>query len=185
MFDDTRAKSLEDMFFYEKERSLIEARHKLEQMKETKENLAKVSGIKDEAVLEKLVKLEIRPEALATLFAVPLVEIAWADGELHPHERDALFSFARKAGFRKTEIDPALLSIWLKHKPDPALLEAWEDYTRALCRELSDSERHALKAEVMADARMVAESAGGFLGFHKTSSQEEKMLARLAAAFGA
>lgn len=176
-------KSLKELFFFEKEQSLLEARNELAKMQETKENLAKVSGIKDDAVLEKLIALEIRPETLATLFVVPMVEVAWADGELQSEERNTLFSLAEKAGLKNGSINQGMFSLWLKQKPDPALLAAWTHYIQALCERLSDAERRALKKDVMADARAIATAAGGFLGFGKLAKEEQAVLDQLEAAF--
>ena len=176
-------KSMEELFFFEKEQSLIEARKELAKMQETKENLAKVSGITNEAVLEKLIALEIRPETLATLFVVPLVEVAWADGEMQDEERDKLFKLAEKSGLKTGSINPKMVTSWLKQKPDPALMEAWVHYIQALCGRLSDAERRALKKDVMADARAIASAAGGFLGFGKLSPAEQDVLNKLEAAF--
>lgn len=177
-------RTMEDTFFYEMDQNLIEARRALEQLQETKENLAKVSGIQNQAVLEKLIALDIRPETLATLFAIPLVEVAWADGEMHEKERDELFKFAERAGVRSKNLNPKIISVWLKHKPDPALMEAWEHYIQALSAQLSEAERLALKQDVLADARAVAQAAGGFLGFGTLSDSERQVLSRLEAAFG-
>ncbi len=184
MLDNAIRKSMEDLFFLQQDRRLAEQRAKIQQLLETKENLAKVSGITNPGVLEKLVALDIRPETLATLFSIPLIEVAWADGELQDEEREQLFQYAEKSGMRKKGLDPKIMSEWLKRKPDPALLEAWVHYVQALSRELSAAERQALKDEVMGDVRTIAQAAGGILGFGKISSEEQKMIDRLEAAFG-
>jgi len=182
-FLDKPKRSLEDMFFYEQDRRIIEQRKKLQQLKETKDNLAKVSGIQDDGLLEKLVALDIRPETIATLIGIPLIEVAWADGEMDDNERKKLFEYAEKAGLRQKGLDPKMMSAWLKKKPDPALLKAWTHYIQTLCKELSPHERKALKAEVMADARSIAEAAGGILGLGRISAEEKAMLKTLEEAF--
>jgi hypothetical protein len=184
MPDNAFGRSMEDLFFYENEQRLIEARRELKQMQETKENLAKVSGIQNDAVLEKLVALNMRPETLATLFAIPLIEVAWADGEMHAKEREELFRFAEKAGLRNKSVDREIMAAWLKQKPDPALMEAWVHYIQALSLQLSKEECRALRDDVLADARVIAQAAGGFLGFGKLSNEEQSMLVKLEAAFG-
>jgi hypothetical protein len=68
---------------------------------------------------------------------------------------------------------------------DPALLKAWTHYMQTLCKELSAHERKALHDEVMADARSIAEAAGGILGFSKTSAEEKAVLKKLEEAFRA
>ena len=177
-------RSVEDMFFYQKDQRLVEARDALRRLQETKENLAKVSGIRSEAVLDKLVELDVRPEALATLFAIPLIEVAWADGEMEDKERQELFRFAEKAGLRKKNVDPTVMATWLKRRPDPALLDAWVLSIQALGDQLTAGERQALKDEVMNDAQAVAKAAGGILGFGKLSEAEQRVLDRVEAAFG-
>lgn len=176
--------SVEDLFFFQKDQRLVEAREELRRLQETKEDLARISGITSEAVLDKLIALKIRPETLATLFAIPLIEVAWADGEMDEKERQELFRFAEKAGLREKTVSPTLMAVWLKKRPDPALLEAWEHYIQALGKQLSESERQALKEEVLTDARAVAQAAGGILGFGKLSAEERRVLERLEAAFG-
>lgn len=183
MFETILAKNMEDLFFFEREKKLTEARRRLELMQETKENLSAVSGITDEAVLQRLVELDIRPDILTTLLMIPLVEIAWADGELHDNERQALWDSLNKEGMHNRQVDPAILQAWLKQRPSPELFEAWEHYIQALSRQLSSSERQTLKEDVMADARRVAEAAGGFLGFGTVSQAEQEMLDKLEAAF--
>ena len=74
-------------------------------------------------------------------------------------------------------------TIWLRRKPAPALLEAWEQYIRALGRELGEAERRALRDEVLKDARSIAEAAGGIFGLGAVSADEQRMLQRLEAAF--
>ncbi len=180
-----KRQTLEDMFFYEQDRRILEQRAKLLQMKQTKASLAKVSGIHDDALLEKLIELQIRPETLATLIGIPLIEVAWADGEMDEKERKKLFEYAEKAGLRQKGLDPKIMTAWLKKKPDPALLTAWTHYIQTLCKQLSADERKALHDEVMADARSVAEAAGGILGLAKISAEEKAMLQRLDEAFRA
>jgi hypothetical protein len=76
-----------------------------------------------------------------------------------------------------------MISVWLKQKPGPELMEAWEHYIQALSQQLSPEERQSLKEEVLADARTIANAAGGFLGFGTLSPEEQKVLDQLEAAF--
>jgi len=183
MFLETPGRTMEDLFFFEKDQQLVEARERLARLQETKENLSKVSGIQDDAVLDKLLALDIRPETLATLFAIPLVEVAWADGEMHEREREQLIAYAEKTGGRRKDLSQEILAKWLRERPDPALLEAWEHYVGELSPRLSEAERQSLREEVLSDARKVAEAAGGFLGFGRLSDEEKAMLGRLERAF--
>jgi hypothetical protein len=179
----TRAKNLEDLFFLEQDRILMDQFHRMEKMKETKESLAKVSGIASDDVLQKLVELDIRPDVVASLALVPLVEVAWADGEIDEKEKAAVLK-ADGEFFTKDSPDWVILKQWLEHKPDPQLLEAWKLYIQGLCEQLTASQKKTLKTEVIGHARQVAEATGGFLGLgKKISKAEQEMLAQLEAAF--
>jgi hypothetical protein len=60
----------------------------------------------------------------------------------------------------------------------------WEQYVASMSTTLPAQERDALKAELLRQARSVADAAGGFLGLgSRVSKQEEALLAEIAAAF--
>ena len=61
MFDEQSKRTMEDLFFFQHEQRMQVARKELEARKETKENLAKVSGIRNDVLLDKLLGLDIRP----------------------------------------------------------------------------------------------------------------------------
>jgi hypothetical protein len=183
-FFDQGRKGIEDLFFVQQDKKIIAQLRALEALKETKEELAKVSGIKDEAVLQKLVELNIRPETLAALSLIPLIEIAWADGKVDEKEKDAMLKAAEAQGLDSKGIAYSLLKQWMTHKPGEKMMSAWEVYVQALCKELGESEKEELKAEVLGHARVIAQASGGFLGLgSKISKSEEAVLQKLEAAF--
>lgn len=180
----TKGRLLEDSFFAKKEAVLIEKFRELERMEQTKQALSSVSGIKNESVLKHLIELDIHPDLLATLALVPLVETAWADGEIHEEERQAILKGSSRLGMGPTSVDYVLLEEWLRHKPPAKMLNAWIVYIRGLCEVLSPSEREAIKSTFVSRARQVAEAAGSFLGITSgISSKEAAMLRKLESAF--
>ena len=90
-------RSLEDAFFQQQDRELLACKTRLAKLAETKEALASVSGIKSDAVLQHLVDMNVRPETLAALSAIPLVEVVWADGHVDDKERKVVLDFAAVA----------------------------------------------------------------------------------------
>lgn len=180
-----RGNSLEDLFFAQQDALLIEQRRRLEQMERTQAVLAEVSGIRNREVLARLVELEVSPDLLASLAVVPLIEVAWADGEVHEREVAAALAGAEGSGIAKGSVDYALLQEWLQHRPPEALLEAWNHYISGLCESLSSDQRESLRQDLLQRARQVAEAAGGFLGLTaRVSAKEQAVLARMDAAFG-
>jgi hypothetical protein len=177
-------RQLEDSFFLKEDQKLIEKYKQLKKMKETKQKLSELSGVQDEAILHRMIELNIRPETLTSLLLVPLIEVAWADGEAHEKEKQAILAAAENKGIVKGGIEHETLEQWMAHKPDAALLEAWIHYTRALCKRLSASECQTLKNELLGRARFVAASVGGFFGMgNRISEAEESVLRKLETAF--
>ncbi len=176
-----RRKALEESFFAKESDKLRKALQEKEEAKNKKDALSAASGITDDAVLEQLVALDIRSDTLAALSLVPLVEVAWADGTMDDSERSAILSAAKDAGLSGESA--ALLDGWLATRPSYKVLSAWKDYVSALASTMDAAAKDKLKQELLGRARAVAESAGGFLGIGKISSEEEDKLEELARAF--
>ena len=79
-----------DAVFYNRDKQLMEAfRERLDQL-ERRQQLQHVSDIRDEALLDRLLGLGITAESLAALGLVPLVWVAWADGEVAGEDFETL-----------------------------------------------------------------------------------------------
>jgi hypothetical protein len=182
--DGKMAEKLDDLFFLKEDQKLIDQLKAMKKLKETKEELKKVSGIENEHILDKLVELNVRPETLATLSLVPLIEVAWADGSLDESEKKAVLSSADKMGFSKDSGDYQILQQWMTHKPTKDLLDAWIHYIKGLCEQLSKDETQELKNELIGHARSIASASGGLFGIgNKISKAESAMLETLEKAF--
>jgi hypothetical protein len=169
-----------DAIFYEQDQHLREVfRERMEKM-ERREQLIQVSGIRDEAVLDRLIELDVTPETLGALELVPLVFVAWADGGVQTEEREVIVALAKAAGVEPQDCRYPLLEHWLKRRPDVEMLEAWKHYVQELRRQLDSKKAEELRHELLDRAQSVAQAAGGFLGFgDKMSSAERSMLAKL------
>jgi hypothetical protein len=178
-----RAKALEDQFFEKENQKKLEAMRAKETEKATREELRKASGMTDDAVLDKLIALGLKTNTIAALSLVPLIEVAWADGEIQDNERNAILQGAHGKGLEQGSDGYELLQSWLKRRPAPALAEAWEAYIKALASQLNDEQNKLLRNQIVGFAKMVAAAAGGFLGIGRVSAAEEKVLARIEAAF--
>ena len=151
-----RQRALEDAFYREETESFrvqLELRRAEE---DALEDLANASGINDEAVLRQLAGLGIRAETLAALTLIPLIEVAWADGEMDDKEQEAILSGAESTGIPKQSPSYGLLKIWIEDQPAPDLVDAWREFIGALCREFSDEQSDRLRANILGRAREVA-----------------------------
>jgi hypothetical protein len=175
----TRGRILEDAFFLRHNAVLIEKQKELKRQESSLKTLSEISGITNKLILFKLLELDVRPEVLATLSVIPLVEMAWADGLVQEKEREAVLKGAEGCGVSKEQIDYTLLEEWLRHQPPKTLIESWIHYIKGLCELLGEADRRKLKDDLVSRARAVAEAAGGFLGLTSRISPEEKELLRL------
>jgi hypothetical protein len=179
-----RRAALEEAFFAKHNAQLRRRLQEADQARQNKEALAAASGITDDAVLDRLLDLNIGSDTLAALSLVPLVAVAWADGSIEEKERNVAFSKAAEMDLGNNDISYQLFSQWLSEPPPPALMAAWKDYIAALSAALSPEARPAFKQEILNHARAVAEAAGGVLGLvRKVSPAEERVLKELGQAF--
>ncbi len=166
-------KTFIDAVFHEQDQQIRKAfRERLYKM-ERRDKLAQVSGILDEALLDRLIELDIGPEALAALEVIPLMSVAWADGRVQPEERETIIAFAKVAGIQPQDGRYPLLELWLERRPRAEAMEAWKRYVKDLCQRLDSQEIKRLQHELLDRARMVAQAAGGFLGFGEKISPAE------------
>jgi hypothetical protein len=170
------ARALEESFFArETEKILLkmreDAKHELK-----RERLSEVLKIDNREVLDRLVELEVDPETAMSFSVLPLVEVAWADGEISPKERAAVLRAAEERGIEPGSTSCQLLQDWLEHKPEPDLMETWKEFMKALFSSLDPMIADALRERVISRTRGVAEAAGGFLGLGSISAAEQAML---------
>jgi len=177
-------KSLIDSFFYEQDQKLLEAfRRRLEKL-DLRAQLARVSGIDDEGVLDRLLELNIGPETWAAMAVVPLVFVAWADGKVQAEERRVILEAAHNAGIQPQDGRDPLLEHWLDKRPPTEMLAAWEHYIQSLTQRMDKQELERLKHDLLDTAHRIAQAVGGFLGFgNRISPEERAVLAKLEKAF--
>jgi hypothetical protein len=177
------ARALEDSFFAKENERILKELRAASVREEKKKEFREYLNIENEELLDALVNLAVEPETLVAFTLVPLVEVAWADGEIHPKERDAIIKAAVERGVDEDSPTAHLLRNWLMTRPDPQLLETWRDYIEELKGSLTGETWTEMKKTVMGRARGIAEAAGGFLGIAAISAPEKKMLEELEWAF--
>jgi len=180
----SRGKALENAFFGQRDQELLQKLKAEIEGKESRDALCAVSGIKDEAVLDKLLGVGVTPESLSAVSLIPLVAVAWCDDSLEATEKATILEASKSSGIEQDSAAAALLGAWLESRPGNDLLDAWKSYIGGLKETLDETSFSQLKASVVNRAQTVADSAGGFLGLGAVSDKEKKAIADLAAAFG-
>lgn len=179
-----RGQALEDLFFQQRDRVLLDRMRRELADKQARESLAQVSGISNEKVLQALVDQGIAAGTLVCLTMVPLVAVAWADGEVQDAERGAILSAAAENGIKPVSAAYDLLDSWLRSKPGPELLDSWRLYTTSLRCTLDPASYTQVATTILERATHIAEAAGGILGLGAVSSSEQRVLDVMAKALG-
>lgn len=178
-----RKQALEEAFFKKAEQDQVARyREKLGKQKSIDE-LREVSGMDNDEVLARLVDAGVTGETMAAIALVPLVHVAWSDGELDAKERSAILKAAEHKGIAPGDPARALLETWLETNPGGELFETWSSYIAGLDEHLDGPQIAELRDQIVEFAREVAKSAGGFLGFGSVSDSETRALDEIQAAF--
>ena len=76
-----RGQAFEASYFQKKEQALVDGLRAVFHKKMSKQEIREASGIADEELLDRLVELELNGEMMTAFELLPVVEVAWADGQ--------------------------------------------------------------------------------------------------------
>lgn len=179
-----RTKAMEESFFAKQNEALRQRLREAEATQAKRQALSAASGVTDDALLDKLVALDLEGETLMALSLIPLVVVAWADGNIDDGERSVVLAAAEDAGINKQDVSYQLLEQWLTRRPPPEMFDKWKTYIHVRAATLSEEARKALKTTVLDRAQEVAHAAGGFLSIgSKVSKAEKAVLTELERSF--
>lgn len=172
-------KALEDSFFARENAQLLKKLKEKDAEEAKREAFKEVANIESEELVDALIALELEVSDLAALSIVPLVEVAWADGEIQDKERKAILKAAGEVGITPGAENYELLVNWLNKKPEAELMDCWTRYAGDIEASLDSSLGAVLKERLMTRTRKVAKAAGGFLGIGTVSRAEQAVLDKL------
>lgn len=174
-------RSHEAEHFHRRNQELVEQlRRKLNQEAEV-EAIKAATGVEDEALLETLTALGVTREAAPVLHLLPLVEVAWADGEIQADERSLLNEAAAHAGVKPGTAASTFFESLLDQRPPTELFEAGLNYVKALLHAMPDDAAQKARTNLSDFAYEVARANGGVFGlFGKVESSEKAILQRIA-----
>jgi len=179
-----RRRALEESFFHEKNKQLLEQLRTKLSAETHQQVLAAALGVHDPKVLADLYQAGVTNETLAALFAVPMIAVAWADGKLDDKERQAILKSVEEAGVPADSPPYKLLQGWLNQRPEANLFTAWREYVSAMLPKLEPAAKAEWKQAALRRARQVAAASGGVLGIGSVSAPEQAVLQEIEAAFG-
>ena len=174
------AKGREEAYFRQKEVELMEKlRMKFHEVQE-RERLAEEVGVHDEQILRAFQELGFTRDAVMILHLVPLVQVAWSDGDVSEGERSKILEIASLRGVTSGTPGYALLEKLLQSRPSESVFDVCWRVIRGMFAAWPEEKRRKLEVSLPAYAVEVASVSGGLLGFHSISAEERTALERLA-----
>jgi len=155
-----REKYFEEEYFRKKDFELLEKLKGVFQKKMDKEALRQASGVTNEQMLDRMLEIQVNGEMMAAFQLYPLVEIAWADGDLSESEARSVLSAGEEHGIRPGTKAHEMLEQRLHKGPDPEVRKIWFLYAEELRKNLTPRELETFREDLLARARAVVESTG-------------------------
>jgi len=155
-----RGKYFEEEHFRKKEFELLEKLKGVFQKKVDKESLRQASGVTDENLLDRMVEIQLKGEMMSAFQLYPLVEIAWADGDLSESEARSVLAAGEEHGIRPGTRAYEFLERRLHEGPNPEARKVWFLYAEQLRKNLTPRELEVFREDLLARARAVVASTG-------------------------
>jgi tellurite resistance protein len=176
-----RGYALEEAYFSKLQTQQLARIREESRREELRGALGAELGIADACFLDSLLELGITPETADAFESLPLVEVAWADGEIDSQERQRVLDLATAFGLDFGRPAHAQLELWLRRKPEDELFEAWYEFAAI---GLAGPNPAASVRRVLESALEVANASGGALGFCTVSGSEHAAIERIRGALG-
>ena len=170
---------LEEEYFRKKDFELLEKLKAVFQKKVDKESIRKATGVTNERLLERMVELHLNGELMAAFQLYPLVEIAWADGDLSESEARSVLAAGEKQGIRTGTRAYEMLEQRLHRGPDPEARKIWFLYAEELKKTLTPRELKTFRTDLLERARAVVAATGHLERLLIDVGGERKILAAI------
>ena len=166
LFGDRR-RVQEDEYFRRQEQELIAKLQQRGREEAARKGMKEVTGVADDEILQDLLALGYTPETVMLLHLVPLVQMAWAEGDVSDGERSLIIEAARARGIEKDSPADRQLAQWLASRPTDDLFEKTLRAVNAILESRSPEERNASQKDLLSRLTAIASASGGILGFGK------------------
>ena len=158
-----RERAFEADFFRKQDQKLLAKMRERAALQEVAQALADKLRVDDAELMNRVIGLGLDRENGAAILLAPLVQVAWADGEVTDREREAIFELAATRGVMPGSATHAKVDAWLRERPPEALYEAAIEVMRVAATLLTPAEREEGVVMIVDACRRVAKASGGGL----------------------
>lgn len=176
-----RARASEEDYFRQQDAEKLERAREAARREGLKQLLAEKVGATDPEVLELLLEMGLDKETVRVVPLLPLVQVAWADGEISSKEAALVHEAARARQIPGTGPAHELLEGLLRTRPSDAYFEKALVVLRDVLASLPEEERRKGMESFAAAVQAIAVASGGFFGLGKVSPGEREAIQKVAA----
>jgi hypothetical protein len=176
-----RGRALEEEYFRKKNRELVEKMQLEARHEQARREMGTAAGIDDPETLRELQKLGFTADTIGLLPLVPVVQVAWADGNVAAAERDAIMKLARARGIADGSLAYHQLAAWLADRPGPEVFSGATRLIRAILDAPAGEQKKLSVDELVGYCESIAAASGGLFGVRSISPEERALLTSIAA----
>jgi len=178
MADDARSR--EDEYFWKRDQELIEKMRRAAAAEQATRELGARAGLDDPEMIQELAALGFTMDTVDLLPLMPLIQVAWAEGDVSNAERQLIINFARSRGIAEASAADRQLSAWLATPPDAQVFTRSTRLIRAMLASGAPSQAGLNPDELVKYCEEIAAASGGILGMKKISTAERALLTQIA-----
>jgi len=156
---------------------VIKLRHELE--------LAAAQAKVAEAEAEAIRALGFDEETVKVLDLIPLVDVAWAEGEVSKGEADLIREVMRLRGLTPNDRGWQLIESFLVDAPSEVFFNRALELVRKIYDALPGDKKRRAREDLVNFCIEVADASGGFFGLGRVSNEERHELKKIIDALGA
>jgi hypothetical protein len=171
----------ENTYFRQKEAELLDHLRSEKKLETERKRIEEAIGVTDQSILQDLWELGYTCDTVMLLPLVPLLQVAWADGELSCRETERIRELAHVRGLMEGTPAFDLLERWLSRKPTDEFFLKTLGVIRNLLSVLCPEELNVVKQDLISCCTYIAQGSGAILGLGNTiGAVEQKLLADIA-----
>ena len=154
----------EDAYFRNKEAELLARRRRQAELEAEVRRIGESIGAVDQRVFQTLQELGYTRDTVALLPLVPVVQIAWANGEVSSREAKRIRELALLRGLGEGTPAFKLLESWLLRRPSDEFFLKTLRVIRCLLSARQPEDLSAAKQDLISCCTYIAQGSGAFLG---------------------
>jgi tellurite resistance protein len=174
-----RERALEAVYFHDQDTKLIEKLRASSRLEEIAIALAEKLQVDNPELLLRVMELGVTLDIAPAFLLAPLVQVAWADGEVTEREHETVLRLAGTRGVEEGSPAHTQLLGWLRERPPDAFFDTATEVIKVGLSVLPPGEREERIKRIVQACHEVAETSGGLaklLGLGSGVSGEEEAL---------